>query len=85
MTGVPPPIGLTPSGEVYIDAIEKLFALEQNTINQLNNLNGLLAGKLTIGGTDFSDLLYPSQPSGGSFPADIPRLRSSWWRELRPS
>ena len=47
------PIGLTPSGEVYIDAIEKLFALEQNTINQLNNLNGLLAGKLTIGGTVF--------------------------------
>lgn len=47
------PIGLTPSGEVYIDAIEKLFALEQNTINQLNNLNGLLAGKLAIGGTIF--------------------------------
>ena len=36
------PIGLTPGGEVYIDAIEKLFALEQNTLNQLNNLNGLL-------------------------------------------
>ena len=34
------PIGLTPGGEVYIDAIEKLFALEQNTLNQLNNLNG---------------------------------------------
>ena len=47
------PIGLTPSGEVYIDAIEKLFALEQNTINQLNNLNGLLTGKLSIGGTIF--------------------------------
>lgn len=47
------PIGLTPSGEVYIDAIEKLFALEQNTLNQLNNLNGLLAGKVTVGGTMF--------------------------------
>lgn len=47
------PIGLTPSGEVYIEAIEKLFTLEQNTLNQLNNLNGLLAGKLTIGGTIF--------------------------------
>lgn len=47
------PIGLTPGGEVYIEAIEKLFALEQNTINQLNNLNGLLAGKLAIGGTIF--------------------------------
>lgn len=47
------PIGLTPSGEVYIDAIEKLFALEQNTLNQLNNLNGLLAGKLAVGGTNF--------------------------------
>lgn len=47
------PIGLTPGGEVYIDAIEKLFALEQNTLNQLNNLNGLLAGKLAIGGTNF--------------------------------
>ena len=61
MTGVPPPIGLTPSGEVYIDAIEKLFALEQNTINQLNNLNGLLAGKLTIGGTVFlTSYILPS-------------------------
>ena len=39
--------------EVYIDAIEKLFALEQNTLNQLNNLNGLLAGKLSVGGTIF--------------------------------
>ena len=29
------PIGLTPGGEVYIDAIEKLFALEQNTLNQM--------------------------------------------------
>lgn len=47
------PIGLTPSGEVYIDAIEKLFTLEQNTLNQLNNLNGLLAGKVTVGGTMF--------------------------------
>lgn len=47
------PIGLTPSGEVYIDAIEKLFTLEQNTLNQLNNLNGLLAGKLAVGGTNF--------------------------------
>ena len=47
------PIGLTPGGEVYIDAIEKLFALEQNTLNQLNNLNGLLAGKLSVGGTIF--------------------------------
>ena len=41
------PIGLTPGGEVYIDAIEKLFALEQNTLNQLNNLNGLLAGEFS--------------------------------------
>lgn len=47
------PIGLTPAGEIYIDAIEKLFALEQNTVNQLNNLNGLLTGKLAIGGTIF--------------------------------
>ncbi len=47
------PIGLTPSGEVYIAAIEKLFILEENTLSQLNNLNGLLAGKVTLGGTNF--------------------------------
>lgn len=47
------PIGLTPGGEVYIEAIEKLFNLEETTLNQLNNLNGLLAGKLAIGGTIF--------------------------------
>ena len=47
------PISLTPSGEIYIEAIEKLFSLEQNTLNQMNNLNGLLAGKLAVGGTNF--------------------------------
>lgn len=47
------PIGLTPGGEVYIEAIEKLFNLEETTLNQLNNLNGLLAGRLSIGGTNF--------------------------------
>lgn len=56
------PIGLTPGGEVYIEAIEKLFALEQNTLNQLNNLNGLLAGKLAIGGTIFfTSFILPAQ------------------------
>lgn len=55
------PIGLTPSGEVYIEAIEKLFNLEENTLNQLNNLNGLLAGKLAIGGTIlFTSFILPS-------------------------
>ena len=47
------PIGLTPSGEIYIDAIEKLYDLEENTVNQLNNLNGLLTGRLNIGGSIF--------------------------------
>ncbi len=47
------PISLTPSGEVYIAAIEKLFALEQNTLQEMNNLSGLLAGKLSVGGTNF--------------------------------
>lgn len=70
------PIGLTPSGEVYIDAIEKLFALEQNTINQLNNLNGLLTGKLSIGGTIFLPPLY-CRESSESFRENIPRLKSS--------
>lgn len=55
------PIGLTPGGEVYIDAIEKLFTLEENTLNQLNNLNGLLAGKIVIGGTIFfTSFILPS-------------------------
>ena len=47
------PISLTPSGEIYIAAIEKLFALEQNTLDEMNNLSGLLAGKLSVGGTNF--------------------------------
>lgn len=55
------PIGLTPSGEVYIEAIEKLFNLEENTLNQLNNLNGLLAGRLSMGGTIlFTSFILPS-------------------------
>ena len=41
--------------------MEKLFTLEQNTVNQLNNLNGLLTGKLTIGGSIFfSSYILPS-------------------------
>lgn len=55
------PIGLTPGGEVYIEAIEKLFNLEETTLNQLNNLNGLLAGKLAIGGTIyFTSFILPA-------------------------
>ena len=55
------PIGLTPSGEIYIDAIEKLYDLEENTVNQLNNLNGLLTGRLNIGGSIFfSSYVLPS-------------------------
>ena len=61
------PIGLTPSGEVYIEAIEKLFSLEENTLNQLNNLNGLLAGRLVIGGTIFfTSFILPALLAGFS-------------------
>ena len=68
------PIGLTPSGEVYIDAIEKLFALEQNTLNQLNNLNGLLAGKLSVGGTNyFTSFLLPGLL--GEFSRKYPQIK----------
>ncbi len=68
------PIGLTPSGEVYIDAIEKLFALEQNTLNQLNNLNGLLAGKLAVGGTNyFTSFILPGLL--GEFSRKYPQIK----------
>ena len=68
------PIGLTPSGEVYIDAIEKLFVLEQNTLNQLNNLNGLLAGKLAVGGTIFfTSFILPGLL--GEFAGKYPQIK----------
>lgn len=68
------PIGLTPSGEVYINAIEKLFALEQNTLNQLNNLNGLLAGRLSVGGTIlFTSFILPSIL--GEFSRKYPQIK----------
>lgn len=68
------PIGLTPGGEVYIDAIEKLFTLEQNTLNQLNNLNGLLAGKLSVGGTNFfTSFIIPGLL--GEFAGKYPQIR----------
>ena len=78
------PIGLTPSGEVYIDAIEKLFVLEQNTLNQLNNLNGLLAGKLAVGGTIFLHHLF-CRAFWVSLRGNIPRSRLNFWRGRRRS
>lgn len=68
------PIGLTPSGEVYIDAIEKLFALEQNTLNQLNNLNGLLAGKVSVAGTMFFTS-YILPPLLNAYSAKYPQIK----------
>lgn len=47
------PVRLTPVGEIYMDAVEKLMILEQNTLNQINSVNGLKAGKLTLGGSNF--------------------------------
>lgn len=47
------PVRLTPVGEIYIEAVERLRILEQNTLNQINSVNGLKAGKLTLGGSNF--------------------------------
>ncbi|MBO6150888.1 MAG: LysR family transcriptional regulator [Clostridium sp.] len=70
------PISLTPSGEIYIQAIEKLFALEQNTLHEMNNLSGLLAGKLSVGGTNFfASFILPGLL--GEFSRKYPQIKIS--------
>lgn len=46
------PVELTPSGEIYIQAIEALHTLEQNTRDRLQDLQELKTGHLSIGGSN---------------------------------
>ena len=47
------PLTLTNIGELYIEHIKKELLLEQELRQQINDLHGLAAGDLTIGGTHY--------------------------------
>lgn len=46
------PLSLTEYGEVYIKAAEKIFDIEQNFENYVNNLNALKTGSLSVGASN---------------------------------
>lgn len=46
------PLSLTKSGEVYIEAAEKIFDIEKNFENYINNLNDLKTGTLSVGASN---------------------------------
>lgn len=46
------PLGLTDSGKAYIDAAKKIFQIEQDFENYINNLNALKTGRLSVGASN---------------------------------
>lgn len=46
------PLSLTKNGEEYIDAAEKIFDIEKNFENYINNLNELKTGVLSVGASN---------------------------------
>ena len=54
------PLALTECGEAYIACAEKIFAMERDFTEYVNDWEGLRRGKLAVGGSSlFSSLLLP--------------------------
>ena len=47
------PVTLTEAGRIYVDAIEKMLALEEDMTNQIHDIHELRTGSLCIGGSHF--------------------------------
>lgn len=55
------PLQLTESGRIYIQAAQEILQIEQNVENQINNLNTLKTGRLSIGASNlFAAYVLPS-------------------------
>lgn len=55
------PLQLTEVGEVYIEAAEEIFQIEQKVENYINNLSTLKTGRLSIGASNlFAAYVMPS-------------------------
>ena len=47
------PITLTEAGKAYIEALEQIYATEENLKNRINDINDLKTGSVSIGGSNF--------------------------------
>ena len=54
------PLQLTEAGKIYIEAAEEIFKIEQRVENDMNHLNNLETGHLSLGGGNlFSAYILP--------------------------
>lgn len=47
------PIKLTEAGEIYYNSLAEIIAIEEDTLNQIEDLNNLKRGEIVIGATDY--------------------------------
>lgn len=68
------PMRLTECGERYIESVEKIFALERDFAEYVNDWGGLRTGHLVLGGTSmFSSLVLP--PVMRAYKEKYPEIR----------
>ena len=79
------PLALTECGEAYIACTEKIFAMERDFTEYVNDWEGLRRGRLAVGGSSlFSSLLLP--PMMASFRERYPGITLTLAEETtRPS
>lgn len=67
------PLTLTSVGKLYIEHIKKELLLEQELTQQINDLHGLAAGDITIGGTHYMNA-YLLPPYIAKFNTSFPNI-----------
>ena len=77
------PLALTECGEAYIACTEKIFAMERDFTEYVNDWEGLRRGRLAVGGSSlFSSLLLP--PMMASFRERYPGITLTLAEETTP-
>lgn len=77
------PLALTECGEAYIACTEKIFAMERDFTEYVNDWEGLRRGRLAVGGSSlFSSLLLP--PMMASFRECYPGITLTLAEETTP-
>ncbi|MBQ7544804.1 MAG: LysR family transcriptional regulator [Synergistaceae bacterium] len=68
------PVSLTEAGKIYVDAVEKMLALEEDMTNQIHDIHELRAGSLCIGGSHYINA-YILPEAMATFSAEYPGIR----------
>ena len=77
------PLALTECGEAYIACAEKIFAMERDFTEYVNDWEGLRRGRVAVGGSSlFSSLLLP--PMMASFRERYPGITLTLAEETTP-